>query len=369
MNETSKSMILIETLDASHLIEGTLDRQTRSVQQVIIQSGWSKNKRCYSADVLRRSVPLFNGVKCFEDHPTPQEIREGVSRSKRNVSGWLDGVMYSEERQALIGTRHFTSNEAGNDSLALVSDILEGNAPADLIGGSINAFGPAKPGAVGSETGIVVEDIKLVHSVDDVAYPAAGGKFERLVANGDELMNAILESLSLEDLIAARPDLVDSLKGQMKRVRQDDAVRAVSEERDQVQATLVETQTENTQLKDQAERYRIEAEQARADSARATLSVTLEKALREARLRPVWENELRQQLSETAPDHWPDKIARARKLARDAEIKSVVPVEGSPRLTENAPLPTPNTVDDLLPREGEDSITWNRRIDARSGKG
>jgi hypothetical protein len=360
----AKTSIFVEQVE---LVEGTLNRDNREVEVVLIRPGWSTNGRYYAPGVLAKAAPLYENSRAFANHPTPDQIKRGEGRDVTDLTGRFYNVRIGEAGE-LRAVRKVYDNPAGNAVWPAIVDAIE--SKTQVIGLSINAVGKAAQGTgPDGKDGVIVEEISAVASVDDVIAPAAGGGFERLIMGADDLLAAVLEHCSYEEFIAARPDYVETIRTQLKRARQDDAVRAAYQERDEAQSALLAAQQEIAQLKEQAEHHRTIANNTRAEKARAELAVTLEKALREARLTPVWEQELRQQLNETAPDQWPDVIARHRRLAQDAGLKSVVPVEGSPRLTEGVVVSTQPAGDDLLPREGEDNVAWARRIGALSGKG
>lgn len=357
-----KTNILIEQAE---LVEDTLNHDRREVEVVLIRPGRSANGRYYAPGVLARAAQLFENSRAFANHPTPEQIKKGEGRDVTGLTGRFYNVHIGEAGE-LRATRKVYDNPAGNAVWPAIVDAIETKAP--VIGLSINAVGKAAPGKdPDGLDGIIVEDITAVASVDDVIAPAAGGSFERLVASGDDLLAAVLESMSYEEFITARPDFIDSLKKQMKRERQDDAVRAVSDERDQVQGALTEAQTEIEHLREQLDAHRTDLEQARLDKLRAELAVTLEQALREARLLPEWETELRTQLEHTPPGEWADVIARERRKAKAAGAKPAVAVEGVPRLMEGVTIGAGKP--DLEPRPGETFDQWNKRISTLPGRG
>ena len=300
-------VLLNEALDWP---DAHLEPDARSVPQVLIRAGWSRNGRYYSAEVLRAAAPLFEGVRAFADHPTPAELRARTVRSVRHITGWFSDVHFVDG--ALRGTRHFSRNSAGEDARRLVLDILAGDAPASLIGGSINAVGQAVKGTgPDGVEGMIVEEITAAHSIDDVTLPAAGGGFEPLTAAEEPgLVAAVLEGLSFDDLDAARPDLV-----QQARTAAQSGEAASDEAAFHEAAAL---RTENAALHAALE------QQVRASA--------LERALRAARLPLHWEAELREQLLAVEAERWPDLIAREQRKARGLGWAAApVPVQGADR--------------------------------------
>ncbi len=300
-----KTAVLCEAI---HLDEARIDAGQKTVEVVLIRPGWSDNGRYYAPDVLAQAAALFEGVKAYANHPA----RRGEARSVLDITGDYTGV-HPGEAGELRATRSVFGG-AGEAVWPLIVRSVETRRP--VIGLSINAIGHVRQGSAEGREGLIVEAITAAHSVDDVTDPAAGGGFDALLAGSDSLTAELLAALSYEEFLAARPDYLERIREQMKRVRQDEAVRAASQERDQLQAALDEAQT-------QADLYRADADRLRAQ-------VTLEKLLREAHLHPDWERDLRAQLEEADPAVWPEIVQREQRKARTAGGRSV-PVSGAPQ--------------------------------------
>jgi len=307
-----KTAVLCEAI---HLDEARIDPDRKTVEVVLIRPGWSDNGRYYAPDVLAQAAALFEGVKAYANHPA----RRGEARSVLDITGDYSGVR-SGEAGELRATRS-VFGAAGEAVWPLIVRSVETRRP--VIGLSINAIGRVRQGSAEGRDGLIVEAITAAHSVDDVTDPAAGGGFDALLAGSDALAADLLAALSYEEFIAARPDYLERIREQMKRVRQDEAVRAAEQERDQLQAALDEARTQVEQAQAQADLYR-------ADADRLRVQVTLEKLLREAHLHPDWERDLRAQLEEADPAAWPEIVQREQRKARTAGGRSV-PVSGAPR--------------------------------------
>jgi hypothetical protein len=300
-----KTTVLCEAI---HLDEARIDAEQKTVEVVLIRPGWSENGRYYAPEVLAQAAALFEGVKAYANH----SARRGEARSVLDITGDYTGV-HPGEAGELRATRG-VFGAAGEAIWPLIVRSVETRRP--VIGLSINAVGRVRQGTAEGREGLIVEAITAAHSVDDVTDPAAGGGFDTLLAGSDALAADLLAALSYEEFIAARPDYLERIREQMKRVRQDEAVRAAGQERDQLQAALDEA--------------RAQAELHRADADRLRAQVALEKLLREAHLHPDWERDLRAQLEQTDPAAWPEIIQREQRKARTAGGRSV-PVSGAPR--------------------------------------
>jgi hypothetical protein len=306
----------------------SLDRDTRTVKQIIIRAGMSKNKRNYPETVLKEAVSLFEGVKTYANHPDPK-AKSG--RDVRETTGWIAGVQFDEGIKALVGTRHFSRNSAGNDIWNIVEDVISGNAPSSLIGGSINALGNGRRADDGT---LMVESITRAFSVDDVDTPAAGGGFEKLVASEGGIVEAVLSEATYEEWFEACPEHTKRLQKEMKAVRQTEAVKAATAEADQLRETVNTLQvdvTEATQARDAA----------LAELAMVRRELQIEKMMRKAHLPEVVEKPLRERLAQADEAQWVDIIHEEKLRAKYDAAK--VPVSGAGRrVSKPLPIPSPS---------------------------
>ncbi len=327
--------VLVESVE---LVEGTINPQTREVEAVLIRPGWSANGRYYSREVLARALGLYENSRAFANHPTPDQLRKGEGRSVTDLTGRFYNVRLGEAGE-IRATRRVYDNPAGNAVWPAIVDAVEHQTP--VIGLSINAVGKASKGSADGKEGVIVEEITAVSSVDDVIAPAAGGGFERLIAGGDDLLTAVLGTMTLEEWRAARPEFVDSLKKEWQAVRQTDAVTAAHAERDQAQSALIEAQQQVTRLQQTMTELETTITSLRADLVRKGYEVELEKVLREASLPMRWETELRRQLASADPARWLEIVTSERAKAAGVSRPAVVPVEGIPQRVSMPPVLTP----------------------------
>ena len=305
-----KTTVLIERLD---LTEAQLDTANRTVRQRLIKAGTSLNKRDYSESVLSKAAPLFEGVKTYANHPSLDERKSRPERSTRDITGWISDVVY--ENGTIYGTRHFTRTQAGNDSWALVEDIVSGKAPASLLGASINAVGKARTEQRSGANVLVVESIEAVNSVDDVTTPAAGGGFELMMSAGDDVTAMLLNNLSYEEWFEARPEFVKRAQGEMKTVRQDDAVKAAKADADQLTEALTTAQTQIATLTG-------ERDAALEEAGRKARELTVVDMLAKVNLPASYKAELREELPKLPESEWQKKIDK--ELAK-AKASGVLP--------------------------------------------
>jgi hypothetical protein len=316
--------ILAERIE---LLENTLNAEARTVDVVLIRPGWSANGRYYSRNVLAQAASLFEGVKAYANHPTREQLKRGESRSVLDITGRYTGVHVGQAGE-LRATRE-VFGKAGDAVWPLIEQSV--GTPKPVIGVSINALGKAKKGTADGKEGIIVESIEVANSADDVDTPAAGGGFERLVMGNDtSLVHDLLQTLTYDEFVEARPDYIETLRKQMKRARQTEQVRALTEERDAAQAALadarVQVETLTQQLAD-----------VRADYARQTQLIVLEQALRAANFTAEHEKLLRQQLEQADPSEWLSIIQAEKDKLRAASVRRV-PVHGAPLRERQEPV-------------------------------
>lgn len=166
------------------LREAAGDAKPGGVEVVLITAGPGnqRDKNFYPAEALQRSAHVFEGVKCFLDHPTASEEQDRPERSVRDQCGWFSNVRLSEaDSGAIVARLNYMTTAAGKEAGELVESELAyqkqyPSADKVLIGFSINAEGPSHREERNDGTWNVVDGIENVMSVDLVTFPARGGK-------------------------------------------------------------------------------------------------------------------------------------------------------------------------------------------------
>lgn len=163
--------------------EAQADTPAGTREVVIIEEGRGnkRDKNYYPPDAVKRSAKVFEGVKCFLDHPSASEERDRPERTVRAIGGWFsdcrDEVI--DGKVCAVGRLNFTSNGAGKEAQELVeSDVRfqQQNPDGVLIGFSINAEGPSHEVQLDGEWWNEVESIESAMSADLVTFPARGGR-------------------------------------------------------------------------------------------------------------------------------------------------------------------------------------------------
>lgn len=325
------TQLLSESIE---LLEGTLDAAAKTVGVVLIRPGWSQNGRYYSKIVLAKAAPLFEGVKAYANHPTREQLRRGDSRSILDITGNYTDVRVGEDGE-LRATRHVFGT-SGDAIWPLIERSMGSASP--VIGVSINALGKAGKGnAPDGKGGMIIESIDIANSADDVDRPAAGGGFTPLLMGDETLLSDLLNTLTYDEFITARPEFVTTLKKQLKRERQTEAIRAVTTERDSAHAALSEAHA-------QRDTAQADLDASRAKIARLRADVALEHALRTLKFEPKYEKLLREQLESIPPSEWAAELQREK-----ARVSAMPPVR--PVAVHSAPLREAQQVQSIL-RDG-----------------
>lgn len=273
---------LVDLTEAA-LVEG----EERSVRTTLIRPGWSANGRYYSKTVLGESAKLFEGGKAYADHPSKSELKDKPERSVRDIVGWYDGVKQEADGR-LTASLHVV-----DDKMWPIVEAAVTKNP-QLAGVSINALGETRMGEVEGRKGVIVEAIVKHNSTDIVTTPAAGGKFDSLLASdGDSWTRDLIEAMSLvelqETLREVRPDLVKAWQTEWKASRDTEALKAAR----------AEAQSLKTQLAEVEKKHRTDAEtlkESQAELVRVQREWLVDRLLTGSKLPAEWRKQIREQL-------------------------------------------------------------------------
>ena len=226
-----------EEVEDKELFEAlTVDTDTNRARVILLKSGWSKNKRFYSPDVLGEAVSLFEGAKCYLDH---EDVKGISNRSVRELAGFYENVAFINNR--LEGDLQFLDTEAGKIGLALAQESIKHNKP--LAGLSLKGLGKLRK----TEEGYIVEELQKVNSVDIVSEPAAGGEFIKLyesIMEDDEMKDLTIEKLKTE-----RPDLIQEITDEVeervygKKTEVDKQLKEIKEQNEKLAKEISEWRT------------------------------------------------------------------------------------------------------------------------------
>jgi hypothetical protein len=218
MNQEITSDVLMEASEE--------DASKREVILTIIKSGWGNktHNHYYPPSALREAADrqTFADVKMFVDHLSESQRRmlNGLPRSVRDLVGRIKETWYDDESKTLKGRAKLVPW-----FYEMVASDLE------LVEASINAAGRATAKVIDGKQARFVESIDKAMSVDWVVIGGAGGKVDALLeAHLEERIN-MLEEMTVEQLVEARPDLVkDILEGPLNEFRVTEPVAEMMEE-------------------------------------------------------------------------------------------------------------------------------------------
>lgn len=144
----------------------------------------SKNGRLYDSAALEESVPLWDGVKVYDNHLTDAEL-QAKQGMRSVVSEWVGVIVkpaWDATRKAVTGILKLV-----DDTLRIKLVNAEKAGVLGSIGLSIDALGEGKDAKVGGSRMPVITKISRALSVDVVADPAAGGRLARMIAGTSPL--------------------------------------------------------------------------------------------------------------------------------------------------------------------------------------
>ena len=162
------------------LQEAQLDAPRRDIAVTVLKEGLSRNGRYFTPQALQDVAAQLDGLKAFADHPTPTADSIGKPRSVRDVVGF-----YREPRVEGDRVRATLHVFGSADWLwSLVREAVELGRP-DVLGLSIDSLASVRTQQENGKRTQVVEGIPALRSCDVVTRAAAGGAFERIVAEED----------------------------------------------------------------------------------------------------------------------------------------------------------------------------------------
>lgn len=125
-------------------------RTTSRFKVILIQEGLGNLGDCfyYTKECLRGATSVFEGVKCYADHPNQIESQVRPERSTRDIIGHFERVEYREEngRAMLMADLVLLEGAQFEWAKSLLTNAIEYSKKyqdADFVGLSINAQGEA----------------------------------------------------------------------------------------------------------------------------------------------------------------------------------------------------------------------------------
>ena len=175
------------------LQEAQLDSPQRDVAVTVLRQGLSRNGRYFTPQALQDVAAQLDGLKAFADHPAPTSDSIGKPRSVRDVVGFYREPRLEGDR--VRATLHIFGSA---DWLwSLVQEAVEIGRP-DVLGLSIDSLASVRTQQQNGKSIQVVENIPVLRSCDVVTRAAAGGAFERILAERETSQTAKEEAMQVE---------------------------------------------------------------------------------------------------------------------------------------------------------------------------
>lgn len=181
--------------------------KTGVIEGVIpIKPGISVNRKYYPADVIKRDVGIFNGMPVFYDHQD-----DGKTKLLKDNVGVLENARWDDKNNVpRADLRYASALESTVNEIKQKSELLG----PERVGMSIDMTIKAKVKRVDGKIVQACEALMggRLASCDIVYAPSAGGRVWESIREDEELK--MLDNLTLDELRAARPDLVSAIESE-----------------------------------------------------------------------------------------------------------------------------------------------------------
>lgn len=223
--ETAPDMEMIT--ESSGVINESLGDEGNVYKATLLQSGVSKNRNFWSADLLRSSFRMFEGAKAFADHPTRREAADRPERSVRDLIGWYEGVKFVPNVTGGKITANFHVLEG---PVAEIIRQAHARGKGDLVQLSVNISGKRRPRMIEGTMVRDVEELNRVHSVDAVTEASAGGSIDQIAASErttEEVQHLMdLDKVQPDEvraILKEKPELLDAVRDLLGAEEKTDA--------------------------------------------------------------------------------------------------------------------------------------------------
>lgn len=207
---TTRQRLTERTADAASSVQ-RVDRDAGIIFGVKIAGEKSRNGRQYTAEALRRAAPLYEGVKCYIDHPKRDKL--GEDRSVRECVGVFENVRYREGKGLYGDLKLRKASSSFEEMLEIATNFSSNFGLSHVAGGKSRREGGID----------VVYEIEEVYSVDLVTDPATtAGLYESNHLHLSTGFNPNAPaSIAMVDTALNRlaPMIVESIKGVYLRGR------------------------------------------------------------------------------------------------------------------------------------------------------
>lgn len=180
-----------------------LDERERvvSVTLISVGPGNRRDKNFYSKEAIESGPALFNGKKCYANHPSALDAKIQPERRVQEIIGYFSEVKV--EGEALKAKLHIIPGENAEWAWPLIKESIAYSKKfpgQNLSGLSINARGGQEPMDYQGEKWKKVTQFLEVRSVDLVTEPARGGKVEQVLSESEGTPQNVADILNAAKL-------------------------------------------------------------------------------------------------------------------------------------------------------------------------
>jgi hypothetical protein len=183
---------------------------------VLLSSGLNKSgSRYYTPEFLQHELPRFDGALGHADHPSTDEARSRPERTIRTLATVVKSPRYDATQKAVIGDVEFIDNDAGRAMMETYRH------PSVRQQAGLSIYWPhrvrSERRVMGESNTAVSVPLELIGSsdeklsVDCVTRPNAGGRIGPIRESEKEEIEMDMKTLTVAELKAERPDLVEQL--------------------------------------------------------------------------------------------------------------------------------------------------------------
>lgn len=155
--------------------------------------GNRRDRNLYTAAAIQSSAQVFEGVKCFLNHPSVSEERDRPERRVQDQAGWFSECRAEvvDGKACAVGNLNLSLNPAGKEQARGLIESERAyqqqfpNGDNVFVGFSINAEGTSHEEVIDGEPWHVVDAIAAAMSCDLVTFPARGGRLREAEADFD----------------------------------------------------------------------------------------------------------------------------------------------------------------------------------------
>lgn len=277
----------------------------------------SLNKRLYDVAALEATASDWEGIQVYDNHLTNDEYMQ--KQGMRSVSKeWLGTIIkprWDKTKNQLRATLKVVEDQfATKLKNAFEQGILS------TIGLSVASF-PAYGTDIFYEGDQykVVEGFDVMESVDVVTRPAAGGRFERLLASIQKENMTMSEETNEELITMSRDDFKDLVKAEVAdalAAKEAETKEKDLEEMDDEEILKAKEERDEAKASAKVEKLAQEARKLQNEAALARTDLLLTQKLDKAKLPPKFEDAVRVQFEGRVVEA--KDIDRAIELQREA---------------------------------------------------